>query len=67
MEKGMMFTTDLAYAKQQLKSKRKGLNKMQPMIVSIEMIDSAFERTKAKKETYKNIVMFLSHIEVLNV
>jgi len=59
MEKDLIFTTDLAYAKQTAKTK--GEN---PVIMTLEKITNVFVRTKAKKETYKNIVRFLVSVTV---
>jgi len=59
MEKGLIFTTDLAYAKATAKTKGD-----EPVIMTINMITNAFERTKAKKATYKNIVRFLTHATI---
>ena len=60
MEKGLVFTTDKSYAKQTAKKKTPN-----PVVVAITgMNENAFERTRAKKETYKNIVRFLTAFTV---
>jgi hypothetical protein len=57
MEKDMNFTTDLSYARQLAKPKANGV------VVEIELHSNAFQKTKAKKPTYRNIVRFLTKVE----
>jgi hypothetical protein len=67
MQKGMIFTTDLKYALQQVKIKNKAANVDMFDVLEFDIIDSAIKRTKAKKETYKNVVRFYSYTEVVDV
>jgi len=60
MVKDLIFTTDLSYAKQTAKTK--GENPV--VLMFTNMNENVFRRTKAKKETFKNIVRFLSHFTV---
>jgi len=52
MVKGLTFTSDYSYAKQRAKAFEN------PVVCTIEITKNLFEKTKAKKPTYKNVIRF---------